>query len=360
MFIRVLVLESPLFTSESREGNKHKNMYAAQIFLTTLTVTLGLLVTNLAKAELDWFAGTLDNDLFLGNDNGYTNGIFLSAFEAGRKNTPDNPMPDNHFWVAPLMWSMPEHKLEGTLNAYTIGQIMSTPSDIRIAVPDPDELPYAALLFVTNSYITISDNHADKVGATLGMIGPAALGEEAQKFVHDIIGADEPQGWDTQLKNEVVFQFSRARLWRNWHSANDRADLLTFGEISAGTIHSGVKGGAVLRYGRGLSRSYGSILLNGSRISNPVAVESNWHFYTSLDFGYTFNQIFTDGNTFRDSRSIDYDRESIGLNIGFAYSWRNYSITLAVVDTNIIQHGPEERALDDLTQYGTLTLAWRR
>ncbi len=39
---------------------------------------------------------------------------------------------------------------------------------------------------------------------TAGTVGPWALGEESQKLVHDIIGADEPPGWDHQLDADVA------------------------------------------------------------------------------------------------------------------------------------------------------------
>ncbi len=76
-------------------------------------------------------------------------------------------------------------------------------------------------------------------------------------------------------------------------------------------------------------------------------------------FGYTFNQIFTDGNKFRDAASIDYNRESLGLGLGFAWSWQNYSLTFAINERNILQSSDTDEALEDLTQFGTLTYSWR-
>jgi lipid A 3-O-deacylase len=69
---------------------------------------------------------------------------------------------------------------------------------------------------------------------------------------------------------------------------------------------------------------------------------------------YTFNQIFLDGNTWHDSRSIDYDPEQVAVSIGLAYSWENLSMTFAINDLNVI--GDEDKNVDQYTQYGTLTL----
>ncbi len=109
-------------------------------------------------------------------------------------------MPEHDFWVAPLMWSMPQNDRTFAVNSYSIGQTMATPSDISVENPDKDELPYSALLAMSNSYLTISADYSDLVTTTIGIIGPAALGEETQKLIHKIVGAKDPKGWDTQLK----------------------------------------------------------------------------------------------------------------------------------------------------------------
>jgi hypothetical protein len=322
----------------------------------TLVSLFFILFSINLKAETDWVTVTIDNDLFVGNDSGYTNGIYLSFFDVGDSK---NEIPKHDFWVAPLMWSMPKNGTLGAVNSYMLGQTMSTPSDITVVIPDENELPYSALLALTNSYITVTPTYADRVSTSIGIVGPLALGEESQKLVHKIIGSDEPQGWDTQLENELVFQLSRGRTWRSWVSDSDNMDFLTSADLSVGTIQSSISAGITIRYGKDLINSYATTLLNNSRTSNPSAIKGAWYIYGGLQTGYVFNQIFTDGNTFRDSRSIDYDKQFVGLTFGIAYSWENTSFTFAINDSNIIQSGKEQKTLEDLTQYGTITLAWR-
>ncbi len=160
------------------------------------TLLFGLLASPV-QAEFNWASATLDNDLFIGDDSGYTNGFFLSLYEVDQE---DGTMPEHDFWVAPLMWSMPQNDRTFAVNSYSIGQTMATPSDISVENPDKDELPYSALLAMSNSYLTISADYSDLVTTTIGIIGPAALGEETQKLIHKIVGAKDPKGWDTQLK----------------------------------------------------------------------------------------------------------------------------------------------------------------
>lgn len=321
-----------------------------------LTIVL-LLFASHVNANEKWISLTLDNDLFVGNDSGYSNGLYISLFESGNQT---GEKPKSGLLLNPLKWSLPNSVPSGSLNAYTLGQAMNTPQDITIENPSENDLPYSAMLFFNNSYLHITPTVADKIGTTIGVIGPIALGEQAQKFVHGIIGSDEPLGWDTQLDNELVFQFSRSRAWRTWSSPKDTVDILTHAEFNVGTILSGVQTGFFARYGKDLTSSYATTLLSSSRSTNPVAINNGWYVYAGATAGYVFNQIFADGNTFKDSRSVGYDRESIGITAGVAYSRGDFSLTFAVNDTNIIQSGDLEETLEDLTQFGTLTFSWRR
>lgn len=333
-------------------------MYEASSFRWRWALALALVLCSTTLVANDkWSSLTIDNDLFVGNDSGYSNGFFYSSYEVnGGAGSIPKPGP----MLKSLEWSLPDGRPTGAVNAYTVGQVMNTPQDITLESPGSNQLPYSALLFVNNTFVYIAPDIADQIGFAFGVVGPLALGEPAQKFVHRITGSDEPKGWDTQLDNELVFQLSRGRIWRNWSSASDNADFLTRAVLSLGTIDSTLQSGVMVRVGHDLKSSYASSLLSSSRTSNPLAIGNSWYVYAGVNFGYVFNQIFADGNTFRNSSSIDYDNERLGLTLGAAYSRKNFSVTFAVNDSNIIQSGDQAGSLEDLTRYGTLTFAWRR
>ncbi len=320
-------------------------------------ITATLLYPVLVLAEFEWISYTIDNDLFLGNgnDSGYTNGMYFSLYELDEEGVQPQPS----WMLQPLLWSLPAQQPVGAVNSYTIGQTINTPEDITIEVPSEEDLPYAGLLFVNNTHLSINKQYADKISTTIGVVGSLSLAEQSQNIVHALTGSDEAKGWDTQLENELVFQFSRARSWRTWASESEQWDFITSSEFSIGTISSRVDAGVMLRYGENLMESYAIPLLDSSRTTNPtnpVAINGDWYVYSGITIGYIFNQIFTDGNTFRDSRSIDYDHDFVRLILGIAYSWSDYSLAFALNDSNIISDESEEH-LKDLTQYGSLTFA---
>ena len=73
--------------------------------IVALTVS-ALASSGSALAEVDWVSVTTDNDAFVGNDNGYTNGIFVSWIDTpeGKKAEPGflaHAMPFMHFRGGP-------------------------------------------------------------------------------------------------------------------------------------------------------------------------------------------------------------------------------------------------------------------
>ena len=205
----------------------------------------------------------------------------------------------------------------------------------------------------------VGPRYADKVSTTLGSVGPLAMGEQTQKAVHKVISARTPRGWDTQLDNELVFELSRGRTWRSWVSNSNTIDVLSGAEMSVGTLRSAVSTGFMVRYGKNLEESFATVLLADSRTSNPIAVNQGWFVYMGVALNYTFNQIFTDGNTFHDSRSIDYDHRNNMLSSGLTYSWGESALSFAINSPFTIGGDDYDREMDKYTRYGTLTFAWQ-
>ncbi len=312
--------------------------------------------SNLAWAQADWVTFTMDNDSLVGNDNGYTNGIYVTWFDIPTTDDKKNPEPG--FLARSMMWSMPDSAAR-TADIKTIGQTMVTPDDIEEDPPilPPDDLPYAGLLFYADTFAMVNENYADKVTVTVGIVGEYSFAEEAQEFVHEAIDSDEPCCWDSQLDDEIVFQFSRARFWRTWASASDNFDLLTGADLNVGTLQSSIGASAMIRYGRRMKQSYASALLVHQRTSNPVATQEGWYVFAGARAGYLANQIFLDGNTWDDdAEELDYTEEVVGVTAGIAYSWKDISFTFAVNDLNVNE---DDDGAEEYSEYGTITLAWR-
>jgi lipid A 3-O-deacylase len=308
-----------------------------------------------ARAEADLYSITWDNDALVGTDNGYTAGVYFSWFDTSKNSKPGIG------WLAGTMaWSLPNgSKTLATGNVKTIGQTMMTPDDIELEDPPEDDLPYAGLLYYSETYVErTSVGYSDKISVTIGVVGEYSFAEDTQKTIHDMIGSAEPRGWDTQIDDEIVFQFSRGRVWQSWKSASGRQDFLLGANVTLGTLSSSAGTSIMWRYGEQLDQSYGTTMLASGRSTNPVATETGWYWFAGAGARYMPNMIFLDGNTYKDSRKVDdWDHEQISVTAGFAYSSKNWSLTYAINNMNIISNDDND-AVDEYSRYGTITYAW--
>lgn len=329
-----------------------KLKYAAVVFLSLFTIA----IPGLVLAEADWSSLTFDNDLFLGTDDGYTNGIYYSWYD-----TPDNNKAEIGFLARAMRWSLTDRDPAlYEVSIKTIGQSMVTPADISLEDPPrpPEDLPYGGLLFYSDIWLKAYADRAEKIGVTLGIVGKYSFAEESQTFIHKITNSDEPKGWDTQLNDEIVFQFSRAQVWRSWVSSSDNSDILLGADAALGTISSSAGLTAMYRYGSQLQHNFTTTLLTTSRASNPVSIRSGWFVFASVNASYIANQIFLDGNTFDndDQESMEYDNESLGVTLGVTYGWQDISLAFAISDMNVLEDNDE---VAEYSRFGTFTIAWK-
>src|SRR3546814_18362025 len=77
------------------------------------------------------------------------------------------------------------------------------------------DLLYGSIGVIGNTPGANGSRVFDQMQVSLGVVGPASLGEPAQKLVHHIVDSPQPQGWDTQIKNEPTLQFVYQRSWQS-------------------------------------------------------------------------------------------------------------------------------------------------
>lgn len=305
----------------------------------------------------DWFTVTLENDLFVGKDDGYTNGIALSWAHAGFTEFSPDIIPR---WLHYLGKNFYISTMPGKQRAvsYQIGQLMQTPSDITIPTLIEDEAPYAGLLAWSANLHAFDNQVTDRLSLTLGVVGPLSGAEQAQKWVHEINGADEPQGWDNQIDNEPVFQISAERLLRLANVHTDKAvgmDMIGMGNGAVGTIESYLAVGVGGRFGRGLDRSFPTASFLPGRQANPLAgaVTGGWYVFANVQGRFVANDIGINGNTFKDSHSVPLEHWQAAATGGIAFGFKRWAFLLsALVATDRYEGQP------DTTNFGSLSVTY--
>ena len=139
-----------------------------------------------------------------------------------------------------------------------INQQIFTPQNTQISPPDPHDRPYAGYLNGTVSLIQDSDDWRSLLALSVGVIGPAALGEEVQNGFHSLIGDPSNKGWHYQLPNEPAFEIYSQRTWRLPVTTIGplQVDALPELTMGLGIVRDYVQTGGVLRIGQGLGQRF--------------------------------------------------------------------------------------------------------
>jgi hypothetical protein len=91
-------------------------------------------------------------------------------------------------------------------------QHIQTPQNLKDRELQPKDYPYAATLYGSlqrKNYSAAGDQEVTS-SFWLGMMGPAALGEETQKALHRMLHFKEPLGWQHQIVNNIVINYNTA------------------------------------------------------------------------------------------------------------------------------------------------------
>lgn len=258
------------------------------------------------------FTFVAENDsLSSGADRNYTSGIKLAYV------SPVNVLPG---WV---------RSLDGLTRAVTnarpsfwgvaIGQSIFTPEDIEANPAPADQHPYAGWLYgqiliaAEENVVARNPRYVDLYELEFGMVGPSAQGEQAQSGIHQLLGAPDPKGWDSQLKDEFAFAATLERRWRAERVLVDRGDGLEADfapgvAVTVGTLRTEAKAGFTVRIGENLSGDYGAPRVRPGlggvgyyRADTPFS----WYVFGGVDARAVARNIFLDGNTYRDSPSVE-------------------------------------------------------
>lgn len=321
-----------------RRDTRQRNLWTAS-FIAALS--LGGPLASHAQSSIDAADRTnaymrLDNDVFAGTDRGYSNGT-----EFGFVSPTVGDFQDERLFAVTrrinrwLAWLQPQGYAHNNV-VLTFGQGMYTPRDWRLENPDPNDRPYAGVLVAGVTYNGRDRDSMRSTTLNVGIVGPSAFAEETQNFAHHVFGGQRFAGWDHQLRDEPVFRLMQQRIHkRTWIGPTAMSDVILHYGGSIGNLTTFLNAGAEMRFGRWFPDNFGSAPLlpvseNTAPSIGPVYSERlRLHGFAALDVRYVINDITLDGNTFKDSRSVDRKEVVADLGIGIAAHWGNWKIAFA-------------------------------
>ena len=299
---------------------------------------------------------TLENDLFVGRDEGYTNGTGITF---GRGELTEFSAANTPAWIRWMTKDLYISTMPGKERgiAHMFFQRMQTPKVITDPAFNPDDLSYAGLAAWQGTMYAWDDQVSDQLSLYLGMVGPATYAKQTQKAIHRMIGADEPLGWKYQLENEPVFKIEVQRIRTLYRSRGSglKFDVLGLGGFGVGTLESAAKVGLALRVGHNLQKSIGGFSLQVDRYVNPLAFSNNndWYAYVGVRGGYVANDILINGNTFRDSHSVPLEHVQDEVAAGIV--WKYGRIAMAF---QLSTQSSRSKLSSDRGKFGGISLTY--
>lgn len=308
------------------------------ITISLLTISIG----SFAQSFKNEFGFKSDNDAYLlyGQDRYYTNGLFINFRHATN-----------------------QQKLSKNLEKFTYeisaGQKMYNPiSGYRPKIETQDR-PFAGYLYAgANVNLFYKKESILKFGLELGTVGPDALGEDAQKLLHKLVGFYKIDGWDYQIRNEKAINLTTQFTKLIGRSEIYKSDLTLESYANIGTTFSGAGIGVLLRSGD-INQLFNSAYTN-SVISNhsktEKLVKNEFFFYAKPQLNYIAYDATIQGSMFNHDSPLTFNVKPLVFvqQLGF-----NYSSARFTFDFGLYFKSKEVKSTARAHQYGSISMYYR-
>lgn len=317
----------------------HFDFHSAGTSINVIVICLAIIM-EFSVASQEYNVGSislsLDNDSLLGSDRGYTNGLF---FKFNSSSTVDikNSSP---FIMKTIGRWLPLQQKTNKGWGITVGQQIWTPTDLTSPFEGENDRPFTGFLFIKANIFEFSAESANKYRLMLGAVGPDALGENSQKFFHSLIGAQKPMGWDRQIENQTVFNFSyegQRLLTRSAGWFDKDYDTGFSGRVNIGNYQSEIALGSTIRWGDYLHESFASVgAMPGNYIDPSVLSKSRYgqFYYLSFEVRYRFQDITIDGARPKHLFDVHTEHWQTTISAGAVYYQEEWGLALSIITSS--------------------------
>ena len=249
-----------------------------------------------------------------------------------------------------------------------LGQSIFTPENLRLNPPDPRDRPYAGWLYAGAGLYQETDRHSlDHLQLLVGVIGPAALGEQVQNGFHDVISGLNSQvtaaGWGSQLKNEpgVVLTYEHKWRWGTPLGGGFAVDIIPGVGATVGNVFTYGEAGAIVRFGQNLNADYGPArikpAMSGTTWFDPSQLQGpvGWYVFVGGAGRAVARNVFLDGNTFVGSARVTKEPLVGDLTGGVSVFWAD----VAKLDFVLTWRSKEFVGQPEAERYGGVNLSFK-
>lgn len=281
---------------------------------------------------------TLDNDVFFGDDQDYTNGLRFDYTQA---------IDESRYWGLSLTQNIYTPSTDGWGNM-------------------PNEHPYGGYLAIGGAFLTRGEHFGTSTELQLGTTGEPSLAEEAQDIVHGLGGMDKWDGWKDQIRAEFTMQLTGRQDWNiacldKAHANGWQQDALFFTKQELGTVSIAAEAGLVYRYGKNLparmrNMGSGATHFGVSTLTKKDydSAAPSYFLLAGTSLKYAARDLFIDGGVFHDFEQTCSRVPWVGevqLGVGVVYKGIDYYM-------GAIYRTDTYRTQENDTILGTISLGW--
>lgn len=304
----------------------------------------------------DFITLAFENDsIGRGTDQHYTNGVRLTYYDVNAA------FPEFAHKIAGTVPTFSINETSGVY--YSLGHNLYTPDVIESRRQAHDDRPWAAFLYGAVGMATQTGDHIDELEFMAGIIGPWAHGEELQKFVHNhVTSSPSPKGWSNQLENEPGLLFSWQRRWPHaldYHNGRVQFTAMPHAGITLGNVYTYANTGLTFRIssaGAQWSDMPPRVrpALPGTGFFESAEDGLDWYIFAGIEGRAVARNIFLDGNTFKDSHSVDKFPFTGDANIGIALTYGRTRVSYTLV-----HRAKEFKRQDRADIFGALSVGYK-
>lgn len=319
------------------------------------------IIPSLSDPSGDAFSLYIENDTrHLGgpnSDSDYTNGIRFSYTFADKKEPAW--LPSILAWTEDLRKETEKPAAKFTIS---LGHQIYTPRDISSTALLENDRPYAAWFYAGFSGDIRSENYLHALELNVGMIGPAALGEQVQNNFHDLIGVGKAQGWEHQLKNEPTLNIGykrKIRFFELWNDYGRVFDVIPHYGANLGNVLTGANVGGIVRIGHKLKDDFGASRLSssdpGELLTSKGLDSFAGYFFAGGQVNGVIYNVFLDGGLIHRGHSVTKYNFTFETELGYAISYRGLSYAWRFVTLS-----PEFEQRSEFRSYASMMLSYAR
>lgn len=242
-------------------------------------------------------------------------------------------------------------------HSWEAGQVIQTPLDKQASPPDPDDQPYAGLLYAGCNLHARTADRAEALGLQAGVVGPWSLAEQSQALVHHLAGVREAAGWDGQLRNEFVvnLRYDRQEILHKAELGSHGISVFDNMDFALGPLMTSASAGINVLYASDPDAVFGLNPNYLGRYPNMTGRSIGFYTMTSLQVTGVLRNLFLNGNTWVDSpASVDHEPLLGAAQVLVGYGFRCWALQLGLnVSTRTFQQQDIE-----WPRYGSLAVTW--